>query len=248
MTLSGLYALGGLWMDQMISFSMKAPMTFNAHTMAGAVQVAFYVLTAPLTRLWYNRYGATKAELAASLPGDEIVAHPKLQHTRAISIDAPAAAVWPWLVQMGQGRGGLYSYDGLENLVGCEMHSADRILPEHQHLQVGDCIDFGPAEKKFPGQKVVALVPERYLLMCGLDPATRQGDHSATWVFVLQEQEGAGTRLIVRSRNGYAPALANHIIWHIVEPIAFVMENEMLRGLKRRAQWYARSGNQAKVC
>ena len=72
------------------------------------------------------------------MPGDELVAHPVLGYTRAITINAPADRVWPWLVQMGQGRGGLYSFDGLENLVGCDIHSTDRILPAAQQLAVGD--------------------------------------------------------------------------------------------------------------
>jgi hypothetical protein len=139
---------------------------------------------------------------------------------------------------MGQGRGGLYSYDGLENLVGCDIHSAERILPQYRNLQPGDRIDFGPADKKFPGQVVIDLVPERYLLMCGMDPNTRAPDKSATWAFVLDEQPDGCTRLLVRARNGYVPSLANHLIWHLVEPVAFVMEREMLRGIKRRVEYY----------
>ena len=160
---------------------------------------------------------------------------PRIASTRAITIQAPAAAVWPWLVQMGQGRGGLYSYDGLENLVGCDIQSADRILPEFQNLQVGDHVLFGPAEKKFPGQVVLEIQPERAIVLCGLNPATRQAETSATWVFVLEEQAGGATRLLVRSRNGYEPSVANHIVWHIVEPISFVMERKMLQGIKARA-------------
>jgi hypothetical protein len=216
---------------------------FVPNSFLGAMAVGFYLLTAPVTRLWYNRCGAKKSERDMSLPGDEVVSHPRLTYTRAISINAPAKSIWPWLVQIGQGRGGLYSYDGLENLVGCDIHSADRILPHYQKLQPGDCIDFGPAEKKFPGQVIVALEPERYLLMHGMDPNTRKADQSATWVFVLDEQADGSTRFIVRARNGYVPNLTNHLVWHIVEPIAFVMERRMLRGIKRRAELYARSSS-----
>lgn len=99
--------------------------SFGTNTALGAVQVAAMLLTAPLSRLWYNRWGATAEECEKALPGDELVPHPRIASTRAITIQAPPAAVWPWLVQMGQGRGGLYSYDGLENLIGCDIHSAD---------------------------------------------------------------------------------------------------------------------------
>ena len=205
-------------------------------TLLGALEAGLTLLTAPISRGWYNRWGATEGECARPLPGDDLVPAPKLAYTRAITINAPAASIWPWLVQMGQGRGGLYSYDGLENLVGCEIHSADHLLPEHQDLKVGDPILFGPAEKKFPGQVVAEVQPERALIMVGLDPVTRLPEQSATWVFFLDELADGTTRVLVRGRNGYAPGFASHVLWHIVEPIAFVMERRMLRGIKDRAE------------
>jgi hypothetical protein len=210
--------------------------TYGTNTVLGALNVALMLLTAPLSRRWFNRWGATAAERARVLPGDALIPAPRLAYTRAITIKAPAADVWPWLVQMGQGRGGLYSYDGLENLVGCDIHSAAAILPAYQHLQVGDQIRFGPEGKQFPGQLVLALQPGRSILMCGLNPATRQADMSATWVFVLEEQADGTTRMLVRGRNRYAPGVASHLIWHLVEPVAFVMERRMLRGIKARAE------------
>ncbi|MBA3468224.1 MAG: hypothetical protein H0T53_01140 [Herpetosiphonaceae bacterium] len=194
-------------------------------TALGAINVALMALSAPVSRHWFNRWGATAAELASTLP-----------YTRAITIKAPPSAIWPWLVQLGQGRGGLYSYDGLENMLGCDIHSANTILPAYQKLQVGDEILFGPAAKKFPGQLVLAIQPERAILMCGLNPASRQPETSATWVFVLEPQPNGTTRLLVRGRNAYAPGLANHLLWHLVEPVAFVMERRMLRGIKQRAE------------
>lgn len=209
---------------------------FGTNTMLGAGEVALMLLTAPVSRVWFNRWGATEQESKEPLPGDDCVPAPRLSYTRAITINAPAAAVWPWLVQMGQGRGGLYSYDGLENLIGCQIHSADKILPEYQNLKVGDHVLFGPEEKKFPGQVVAGIEPERMILMFGLDPATRQAEKSATWVFVLKEQADGTTRLLVRGRNGYRPSFANDLVWHITEPIAFVMERRMLRGIKARVE------------
>ena len=99
----------------------------------GAVQVGSTLILSPVLRPWYNRWGATEADVARSLPGDELVPAPMLGYTRAITIQAPVEQVWPWLAQMGQGRGGLYSYDRLENLAGCKIHSVDHILPELQN-------------------------------------------------------------------------------------------------------------------
>jgi len=212
------------------------PKRYQTSTLLGFLEVTATLLSSPLSRGWYNRWGATQEEQIKALPGDELVASPKISYTRAITIDAPAAAIWPWLVQMGQGRGGLYSYDGLENVIGCEIHSSDRLLPEYQNLQPGDHVLFGPAEKKFPGQVVLEVQPEQAILMCALDPVTRQAVKSATWVFVLEEQPDGSTRLLVRGRNGYEPTTANHILWHIVEPINFVMERKMLRGIKARVE------------
>jgi hypothetical protein len=209
---------------------------YKTNTLRGALEAALMLITAPLSRLWYNRWGATRAECQKALPGNELVPAPKLASTRAITIHAPAAEIWPWLVQIGQGRGGLYSYEGLENLIGCDIHNADRILPEHQDLRVGDLILFGPAEKKFPGQVVEAIRRGRALVMVGMNPATRQPEKSATWALVLEEQPDGKTRLLARGRNAYAPGFANHLIWHIVEPIAFVMERQMLRGIKARVE------------
>ena len=109
----------------------------------GGLQALFTVVTSPLSRRWYNRWGATDEELTRPMPGDDLVKAPKLGYTRAITIEAPPEQVWPWLAQIGQGRGGFYSFDGLENLIGCDIHSTDQILPDHQHLAAGDVVRSG---------------------------------------------------------------------------------------------------------
>src|SRR5262249_61017762 len=83
-------------------------------------------------RPWHRRWGATDAELRLALPGDERVPDPGYRHTRAVTVRAPAERVRPWLAQLGQGRGGFYSYDWLENLAGCDVHSAAAVHPEWQ--------------------------------------------------------------------------------------------------------------------
>src|SRR5687767_14759302 len=95
-------------------------------------------------RPWFLRWGATGAEITATLPGDDIVPTPRCRSTRAIDIAATPEDVWPWLAQMGQGRGGLYSYERLENLVGCDIHNADEVIPELQNIAIGDRIRLIP--------------------------------------------------------------------------------------------------------
>lgn len=209
------------------------------HTTIGAAQVAGAALTAPILRHRFNRWGATPEELRATMPGDELVRSPRLGYTRAISIDAPVADVWPWLVQIGQGRGGLYSFDGLENLARCNIHSADRILDQHQTLNPGDLIRLGP--EGYPCFQVWLARAPTDLVLIGADPKPPHeippNDSTggrATWQWALRPAaSGLGTRVIVRQRLTYPNSLS--VMWHIVEPIGFVMERQMLLGLQQRA-------------
>ena len=195
----------------------------------GALAIAGAIITSPLTRSWYSKWGATDGEVSMALPGDEFVPNPVLQSTRAITIQAPAAAVWPWLVQMGQGRGGLYSYERLENLVGCEMHNVDRIIPEFQDLKVGDKLRIVP-EGRDPYFVVNAVEPGRSLTVGGDAPPT-------TWAFVLDPIDDNSTRLLVRWRQDYEPTLGNVIGWRgFTDPITFVMERKLLQGIKARVE------------
>jgi hypothetical protein len=181
-------------------------------------------------RPWYNRWGATAAEARRTLPGDELIPAPHRlsQRTKAVTIDAPAEAVWPWLAQMGQGRGGLYSYEWLENLIGMEMRNADRIVPEWQRLQVGDLVRMGPEGKAPPPFVVAAIEPGRALVIGHRDPTGAAWRD--TYAFVLERLDARTTRLIHRNR---AQAVW---VWDLLEPGYFVMERRMLLGIKERAE------------
>lgn len=210
--------------------------------LVGMAQVKVAVLTWPWRRAADNRWGAATSEVLAPMPGDHLVANPRLGYTRAITIDAPPEAVWPWLVQIGQGRGGLYSFDALENLVGCRIHSADEILPEHQAIDVGDLVRMGPAG--YPCFRVMEVAAGAALVLLGADPkaphgvpapGAEGGAASSTWQFVLRPlDDGARTRLVVRQRLDYPDSMG--WVWRLTEPVAFAMEREMLRGIKRRAE------------
>jgi hypothetical protein len=192
-------------------------------------------------RPWYTRWGATDDEVARSMPGDDLVSGANYHTTRAITIAAPPEQVWPWLIQIGQGRGGFYSYDLLENLTRLDIHSADRIVPELQDLKIGDTIAVEPGGSGF---RIVALEPER-LLVCYID-GNSGGEMGAvfakvgaasTWAFLLEPHPGGSTRLVVRWR-AYWPlcwSLQYLLIGLLIEPVEFIMEQKMMRGIRERA-------------
>jgi hypothetical protein len=189
--------------------------------------------------LWTARYsllhwGATHAELQEVLPGDDLIADATRVATRAVTIDAPPDAVWPWIAQLGQGRGGLYSYDWLENLVGCDIHSVDRVVAEWQVLKAGDEVRLHPQSAL-----TVAAVAAGAHLVLRPGPADRPAALNGfpldfTWAFVLRRHPGRRTRLVVRERYAsLRPGAAA-----IVEPltvVSAVMGIKQLRGIRDRA-------------
>ena len=154
-------------------------------------------------------WGATKEEARTRLPGDELLEAADGIATRAIAIDAPPAAIWPWIAQMGPSpRGGAYTYDWIENLLGLNMHSVDRVLPDYQHPQIGDTIGYGSNQMREDGNWV--------------------------WTFVIKPGEDS-TRLISRNRFRL-PTLAARLGMALMEPASLVMESKMLRGIKVRSE------------
>jgi hypothetical protein len=176
-------------------------------------------------------WGATSDEITRRLPGDELLDSADIVSTRAITIGAPPSAVWPWLVQMGSGRGGAYSYDWIENLLGLDIRSANEVLPEFQDIKVGDAFPLGPPGG--PLMRVQVLDPERSL-------AFRLDDGNWVWIFGLFPQNGS-TRLVSRNRiatPNASPAkrAANALL---MEPGSLVMERKMLKGIRQRAEGLA---------
>jgi hypothetical protein len=181
----------------------------------------------PFMRHRYLTWGATAEEVEAVLPGDDLLPDPDMLSTRAVTIEAPPCDVWPWLVQMGSGRGGAYTYDWIENLFGLGMHSADVILPQFQHLAVGDVLPLG---NDGPGMRVEICDAPHTLVF-------RSDDGQWVWIFSLSEHWG-GTRLVSRNRIAEGGAsmgrrLADRLI---MEPGSLVMERKMLTGIRDRAE------------
>lgn len=194
----------------------------------GAFLIAFILLT-PFLRSRHSRWGATDAEIQRSLPGDNLVPNSRGGYTHAITVRASTAAVWPWLVQIGQGRGGFYSYELLENMAGCQIHNADRILSEFQQLEIGDRVGMHP--KTGNPYEVNFIEPGRVLVLL-----LRDKTQTGSWVFFLEELDANTSRLISRSRNDYSRSLGNTLTFGILGPISIVMDRKMLLGIKKRAE------------
>jgi len=190
------------------------------------------VVAAAVLRARQRRWGATDDEVNRTLPGDDLISRADLTATRAITIHATAAQVWPWIAQLGQGRGGFYSYDFLENLVGCDIHSADRIVPEWQRIDIGAQVKLAPQV----ALSVALVVPARALVLRGGIPmGNTPPPYHFTWAFVLREAANPTSRLVVRERYRYTRRWAPLL----VEPVQFVsllMTQRMLRGIKQRAE------------
>ena len=205
---------------------------YVAGVSAIGIAAATYILFA---RPRHLRWGASAQERDASLPGDDLIVSPDLTATRAITVRASAGQVWPWIAQLGQGRGGFYSYDFLENLAGCDIHSADRVVPGWQDIKIGDKIKLAPAV----GLGVAALEPGRSLVLRGGVPmGNASPPYDFTWAWVLRDEPDGTSRLLVRERYAYTRPWARFIV-EPVEAVSFVMSQKMLRGIRDRAEQVA---------
>jgi hypothetical protein len=220
--------------------------TMNAHTGTLTLLGAGAAATggAVLTRRWYHRWGATDEELRRPMPLDERVPNPTIASTMAITINAPADAIWPWLVQMGDPpRAGYYSYTVIERLAGMRIENAGRILPEHQHVEVGQALDRN-------GTMVVqAVEPGRHLV---LGPPPTIPGLACTWAFGLYPIDTRSTRLVVRLRArwdmGARLRTTEPLQWPLyllIDPGAFLMTRKMLREIRRHAERAARAPDPA---
>lgn len=206
----------------------------NARAMASLTLGGVYALAATAARPWMERWGSSSEERARPLPGDELVADAD-QQTHAITITAPPEEVWPWLVQMGQGRAGFYSHDRLERLAGAAIRNADEIHSEWQTLAVGDLMrTYRPLPRFEPlGWFVAVLEAGRELVV---HEPERKGVVNSSWTLVLEPLGERGTRLLSRwrfRRRGAADALFRCLVF---DPVHFIMETGVLRGVKARAE------------
>jgi hypothetical protein len=192
--------------------------------------------------LWrrLHNWGATPEEIDATYPGDDLVAGPATVAALAVTVDAPAAEVWRWLVQIGKGRGGMYSYDWLENLIGLDIHSTDEIRDEWQHLAVGDRVEvvapgwLGMEDGyAFP---VAAVEPGHAIVLRQCPP---EHPWDSVWTFVIEPLGPERCRLISHTRTHREPGAGARLLaaaTAIGDPIVALMTRRMLLGIKARAE------------
>lgn len=195
---------------------------------AGAGGAALgYALLRPRMKDW----GTRPTERTRAYPGDDVISAPNYEAMMAVDVRAPPEAIWPWLMQLGRGRGGLYSYDWLDRLFGyLDAPSAKTLLPGLRPLQPGDQIPVGTNPKRF--FPVRAVQPNRALVLAMED---EQVGWKWSWSFILAPERG-GTRLVSRSRSYVPPRPKPILMWAILELPAFIMTRTMLLNLRDRAE------------
>jgi hypothetical protein len=185
-------------------------------------------------RRYFRNWSTTKDECRMPLPGDELIRQPVSQTTEAVWIERSAGEVWPWLVQMGQDRGGLYGYELVENLFGLKHRNADRIHPEWQRLQPGDSVRLTPQGwlGRREGIKLwVAQVIDEQAIVLRAEPPDLPWE--AVWSFHLMPYSGERCRLLVRTRVALRHP-GEVVLAELASPVTALMTRGMLRGIRRR--------------
>jgi hypothetical protein len=196
--------------------------------LAGIGILAVIVMFALLP--WMDKWGATDDETAASFVGDELVPSPRLLYTRAVTVNAAPEQIYPWIVQLGADKGGMYSYTWLETLIQCPQTNADRIHEEWQNLKVDDKVLMCPDEN-MPPAYIVAMIEENHAIVMG---HKENDDWVEIWQFNLVPQDDGTTRFLVRSRSSL-----EGWFWDIIRPGEFIMMRRMMLTIKEQAEGMA---------
>jgi len=203
-----------------------------ASGLLGASEMALRLLT-PFLRGSRSHWGLDEEAAGRDYPGDELVEHPRWSWTHGIEIDAPPEGVWPWVAQIGADRAGFYSYQWLENLAGCELRNAETLREEWEH-RAGDTLVLHPKARPIPITKVE---PGRYFL-AHAPRAAGESWAAVSWLFLVEPLSPGRSRFISRFRSDCSDDLATRLAYGplLVEPVGFVMDRRMLRGVKERAE------------
>lgn len=192
----------------------RTPLLFLLAAVLIVAGYAFFVQPYMLT------WGSTAAERAMPVPGDADIPPDSVVTTRAVTIHAPPEAIWPWIAMIGQGRGGFYSFDWLENLFAANMQNAEEIDPTLQGVAVGDRLSF---QQDGPSMLVTLVEPGRTLSCAG-------------WTWHLVPVDEQTTRLVVRYSFPVPDTASAAYYYPIFEPAHFIMEAGMMLGIKARAE------------
>lgn len=212
----------------------------SAGVLAALEGVALFVwnlIATPFIGRKRREWGTLGTEATDPLPGDELITHPKWSYTLGVSINAPPEAVWPWIAQVGQGRGGFYTYQTLENLVGCKITNTTEILPEHQHPQVGDGIHL---HWDTPPLRIETVDPPNAFVLFG-SPVEVGGEEvwgRSTWQFIVKADADGGSRLLTRGHYDHALNWKSRLMFgrFPMEVITYVMSRKMMLEIKRLAE------------
>ena len=205
--------------------------------LGGLARIAGAFLT-PHAREARSHWGLDAATAARKYPGDELVADAAWGYTHGVEIAAPAAEVWPWLAQIGANKGGFYSYQWLENLVGCGVHNAESIHPEWS-LTLGDPVVLHP---DLPALPIVALSPGRFFVACAKPDRVARASGApwveVSWLFMVEALDAFRCRVISRYRCAMSDQVRTRLQYGptLLEPIGFAMDRRMLLGIQARAE------------
>ncbi len=203
----------------------------------GAALIVWNLVATPFIGRKRLRWGTVGTEATDPLPGDEHVPEPKWSYTLGVDIDASPEEVWPWIAQIGQGRGGFYTYQTLENMAGCRITNTTEILPDHQHPAVGDGIYLHPTA---PPLQIEIVDPPNALVLLGspVDIGAEESWGVSTWQYAVNPGPDGGSRLLTRGRYDYAPDWKSRLAFgrFPIEVISFVMSRKMMLEIKRLAE------------
>lgn len=203
----------------------------------GVALIVWNLVATPFIGQQRLRWGTVGTEPTDSLQGDELVTDPKWSYTLGMTIAASPEDVWPWIAQIGQSRGGFYSYQTLENIAGCKITNTTEILPDYQHPTVGDEIYLHPTA---PPMRIEVADPPHALVLFGspADMASEESWGMSTWQFVVNPGPDGGSRLLTRGRSDYSPDWKSRLAFgrFPIEVITFVMSRKMMLEIKRLAE------------
>ena len=203
----------------------------------GAALMAGHLIATPVIGRDRLRWGTVGSEATDTLPGDDLVPSPKWSYTLGVGIAAPCEQVWPWIAQLGQGRGGFYTYQSLENLVGCRIANTTEVLPQHQDPTVGGEIFLHPDS---PPLRIEIADPPHALVLFG-SPGDLGGEERwgvSTWQFAIRPRADGGSRFLTRGRYDHSPDWQSRLVFGRlpIEVVTFVMSRRMMLEIKRLAE------------
>ncbi|MFC1978989.1 hypothetical protein ACFLVP_03275 [Chloroflexota bacterium] len=210
----------------------------------------FVLIILPCLRSKLRKWGSTEEELNRELPGDDLIKNMKGWYNHAVTIKATPADVWPWIIQLGQNKGGFYSYELLENIVGSKIHNADIIVPEFQDTAVGNAVMMTPKAAPYI---VSAIEPVRALVLrlrvnlenneiVGEEEPLPEKYQDGSWLFLIEETPEGNTRMITRSRNIWNQSKTNTFFYGLFGIISIAMDRKMLKGIRKRAEAAVKAG------